>query len=679
MSLEIQGHVLRLATRGWRLFPCEIQGKKPLLKDWPNLASDKTGDILYWLEQYPGCNWAVVTGLQSRIFVLDVDGDHGAESLRGLCERYGRECKDTLTVTTGRGKHLYFEYPEGEMIIRNSASKLAAGLDIRGEGGYAIVPPSVHSSGVGYTWVNSDESTSIASAPSWLLEMVTTANRKIVLITTEADDDTIPSGRRNATLTSRAGVMQRAGMAPQAIEAALLAENSARCRPALPEDEVREIARSISRYAPAPRPQNDQQETAALLDDVRHCIRRFVAISNTQSVALALFTVYSYAADSFECAPYLQITSAEKRCGKSRLLEVLELLVHKAWLTSRVSAAALYRKLDSDHPTLLLDESDATFGGDKDYAEALRGVLNAGHRKGGRTSLCTGKGSEIKVVDFDVFGPKVIAGIGKLPDTIADRTVPIQLQRKGPHEKVERFRPRLVAPTVRDLKERLANWPTLDRLKMLANDWPNLPELLSDRQQDVSEPLLAVADLAGRAWGDIARQSLIELFGGTVASDDSVGVHLLSDIRAAFGENDRLSSNDLVKALVSMEESPWSEFSYGREITTSKVAYLLRQFNISPRTIRVGEVTIKGYLRDWFQDVWLRYLTSGRASADLSRVTSSPSAETLDETPIPETSHKPIVTAQETAPKPMVARVVTRVTGQTSFQPLGFKKKPLAW
>src|SRR5208337_716051 len=171
---------------------------------------------------------------------------------------------------------------------------------------------------------------------------------------------------------------------------------------------------------------------------------------------------------------YLQIASAEKRSGKSRLLEVLELLVNRPWLTSRTSAAALVRKLNEAHPTLLLDESDAAFSGDKEYSEALRGVLNAGHRKGGKVSLCLGKGCDIKVVDFAVFGPKVIAGIGILPDTVADRAIPVELLRKRPGETVERFRPRLVAQDAADLRDRLARWATEGRLEILRSAFPKL-------------------------------------------------------------------------------------------------------------------------------------------------------------------------------------------------------------
>lgn len=352
------------------------------------------------------------------------------------------------------------------------------------------------------------------------------------------------------------------------------------------------------------------EQTAGLLEHTRHFLLRFLVISDAQAVALCLFVLYSFAAEQFECAPYLQVTSAEKRCGKTRLLEVLSLIVNRPWLTARTSAAALARKLHTDRVTLLLDESDAAFSGDREYSEALRGVLNAGHRKGGKASLCVGKGSDIKVADFDVFGPKVIGGIGKLPDTVADRVVAIKLLRKQASERVERFRPRVVGKDAKKLRERLTQWATPARLKSLGSAWPVLPEALSDRQQDVSEPLIAVADLAGSEWGAAARAALLELFGAAGAEDDSIGARLLADIRTAFDTAavDRFSSKDLIAALVADESSPWSEFNRGKEISPTVLARLLREFDILPRKIRIAETTPNGYLRESFLDAWNRFL-----------------------------------------------------------------------
>lgn len=161
-----------------------------------------------------------------------------------------------------------------------------------------------------------------------------------------------------------------------------------------------------------------QSSTGLLLPEilfgVMHFLRSYVVLSREQQIVLALWTAHTHAIEAADCTPYLQITSATAEAGKTRLLEVLELLVARPWLTGRTSAAALFRKVDAERPTLLLDESDAAFGGVKEYAEGLRAVLNTGYRASGRASICVGAGPDIDVKEFSTFGAKAIAGIGRL-------------------------------------------------------------------------------------------------------------------------------------------------------------------------------------------------------------------------------------------------------------------------
>ena len=144
-------------------------------------------------------------------------------------------------------------------------------------------------------------------------------------------------------------------------------------------------------------------------DAISGFIKRFVVLSENQLAVLSLWVAHTHAIESTDVTPYLAVTSAEKQSGKSRLLEELNLIVANPWYTGRVTAAVLVRKVDGKHPTLLLDESDAAFGGEKEYAEALRGVLNTGHCRGGVASLCVGQGAEISYKDFSTFCPKAIA------------------------------------------------------------------------------------------------------------------------------------------------------------------------------------------------------------------------------------------------------------------------------
>lgn len=359
--------------------------------------------------------------------------------------------------------------------------------------------------------------------------------------------------------------------------------------------------------------QSASGETAPLLGDICEFVRRFVVLSAAQVITLALFVMETHVFDRFDCAPYLHITSAEKQCGKTRLLEVLELLVARPWLTGKVTAAALVRKISADRSTLLLDEVDAAFGGDHEYSEALRGVLNAGHRKGGRASLCVGKGPEIKVIDFDVFGPKVIAGIGKLPDTVADRSIPIRLKRKRPDETTERFRRRFIEQEASQLRDRLVVWAGSEAITGLAESLPELPEQLSDRQQDIAEPLASIADIAGPVWAGTARGALKELFCGRSAADDSLGVQLLADIRQIFEETkaERLSSRELVARLTALEGSPWEDISRGKALTPTMLARYLKGFEIEPRNMRGDGGVVKGYGRDVFEDAWACYVRPG--------------------------------------------------------------------
>ena len=352
---------------------------------------------------------------------------------------------------------------------------------------------------------------------------------------------------------------------------------------------------------------------ATLLRDVRSFVRRYVVVSEAQASAIALWITHTHLISAFDVTPYLNINSAEKQCGKTRLLEVLKVMVANPWLTGRVSAAVLVRKVDAERPTLLLDESDAAFKGEKEYGEALRGILNTGYLSDGKASLCVGQGAQITFKDFSTFGPKAIAGIGHLPDTVQDRSIPIRLWRAAPGEVVARFRRREVVSEAAPLRKRIEQWSSLI-LDSLAEARPTLPECLSDRQQDVTEPLLAIADAAGGEWPEESRAALLEIFGAAQA-DDSVGVRLLGDVRAVLDGDedspgkDRIGSAELADALGKIETSAWGEWSKGKPITAAKLARLLSPFGITPTVKRIaGSPNQRGYERSDFEDAWSRYL-----------------------------------------------------------------------
>src|SRR5829696_6076977 len=348
---------------------------------------------------------------------------------------------------------------------------------------------------------------------------------------------------------------------------------------------------------------------AELLANLIGFIRRYVALSEDQAILSSLWIVHTHAFDAADTTPYLNIKSAEKRSGKTRLLEVLSLLAAGSWLTGRVTAAVLVRKVAAETPTLLLDESDAAFKGDREYAETLRGVLNAGFRRGGVVSLCIGQGANLTYKDFPVFSPKAIAGIGTLPDTVADRSIPIELQRRRPSERVERFRLRKVGPKALPLQNAAAAWAE-EHLEALAEAEPDLPEELDDRAQDIMEPLLAIADEVGGEWPERSRRAAVGLLTGEEREDaESLGVRLLRDVRGVFADrsSDRLPTGKLLEALHAMEESPWGSLR-GEPLDARGLARLLKPYSVKPEKLREGEDTFRGYRRASFEDAWARYV-----------------------------------------------------------------------
>ncbi len=351
-----------------------------------------------------------------------------------------------------------------------------------------------------------------------------------------------------------------------------------------------------------------EEDNTTPLHKVVEFVKRFVSLSNSQTIAITLWVVHTHAVDVAQTTPYLNITSAEKQCGKTVLLEVLRLLVAKPWFTASASKAVLVRKIHSEKPTLLLDESDAAFAGDKEYSEALRGILNCGHSRDGVASLCVGQGANITFKDFEVFCPKAIAGIGRLPDTVADRSIPIRMKRRAPNEKVERFRPRLHKAEADQIRAQVEAWlsPIISSLKEAK---PDLPEALSDRQQDGCEPLLAIADAAGLEWRQKARRALVEILTGEAAEDNSVGVRLLSDAKDIFEQKqaDSLPTCELLSALC--DQNPfWSEFAHGKPLTSASLARLLKRFEVYHQKLRIGDATPWGYQCVAFKDAWNRYL-----------------------------------------------------------------------
>jgi Protein of unknown function (DUF3631) len=416
------------------------------------------------------------------------------------------------------------------------------------------------------------------------------------------------------------------------------------------------------------------RDAAALLEACRKWVHRYVVLSDDQGNVIAVWVLHTWAIDAADYTSYLHITAAEKECGKSRLLETLEPIVCSPCMSVGTTAAALLRILHRDSPTLLLDEVDTTFGGSKDAAESIRGILNAGFRRGGIHRKCEGKSHQLQ--EFKAFGPKAFAGIGGVPDTVASRSIVIEMRRKAPEEKVEPFRLRDVMEASKSLAASLQAWSKSGVIDTLRGMRPSFPDGFGDRQQDISEPLLAIADLAGGEWPSALRRSLLALFRSESSEDSSLGVALLRDILAVFnslsGEfTDRITSSSLTSALLALEGSPWSDWEKGRQFTVNTLAKRLKPFHIKPNTIRMGSETHKGYLRDWFTDTWKSYLPNVpiEAHAPVTPVTPVTAVTILnreDFSPFREPSHPRNVMGRKAPEGLRPASSVTAVTPVTA-------------
>ena len=302
------------------------------------------------------------------------------------------------------------------------------------------------------------------------------------------------------------------------------------------------------------------------------------------------------------------------------MFDCLRLLCASPWAIVSVTEAVLFRKIERDAPTLLLDEVDAVFTAKKgdDGKEAIRALLNVGHERGVAVSRCVGPDHKLR--DFHVFCPKAFAGIGKLPDTVADRSIPIIMARRKPGEAIEKFRRREAEPLAKPISAALQAWSqrqttVIDKLRAAR---PHIPDALDDRAADICEPLLAIADVAGGKWPDLARNALVELCSGRVAEDDNIKVMLLAAIRDIFQERevDQISTKDLLDALIERDgDEPWAgwwEADIKKENTrgpAAKLARLLKPFDIIPWTIREEDgSTPKGYKLASFEEAFSRYL-----------------------------------------------------------------------
>jgi putative DNA primase/helicase len=347
-------------------------------------------------------------------------------------------------------------------------------------------------------------------------------------------------------------------------------------------------------------PWSDPVEGEKLITDLVKAIRSHVILTEEQALAVALWCVHTHAFEFADHSARLHVASPAKRCGKTTLLGIIAELVPKKLGTENITMAALFRTIEMVQPTLLIDEAD-TFLKDNDD---IRGMLNAGHGRGGQVIRTVGEDFEPRA--FSVWAPVVIAGIGNLPTTLEDRSITISLRRRLKNETIERLRRDRVHLSV--LGRRIARW-VADNLNALADADPKLPEKLGDRQQDNWRPLIAIADAISAAFGEWARNAALKI-SEEETDDESFSIMALTDVADIFEANkvERMTSASLTNTLVNMKDRPWPEFRYGKELTQNGLARLLKPFKIHAKKIRFDSETFRGYEVEPIREAKLRYI-----------------------------------------------------------------------
>lgn len=367
-----------------------------------------------------------------------------------------------------------------------------------------------------------------------------------------------------------------------------------------PDNQPIEPARMFPMVEPWPNP----VDGAALLTDISETIKKFIICEPETITAATLWIAFTWFIDRVQVAPLAVITAPEKRCGKSQMLDLIGRISRRPLVASNISPAAIFRVIEAHGPTLLIDEADAFL---KDNEEA-RGILNSGHtRSSAYVIRVVGENHEPQ--QFSTWGAKAISGIGTLADTLMDRAVVLELRRKLPHESVQRLR-HADLETFQRLASMLARFSD-DAGYAIGQTRPQLPDTLNDRAQDNWEPLLAIADYAGGDWPHRARDAALKI-SGKEQDALSLSTELLSDIKEVFEVKrvQRISTVDLLMALNSDDLKPWATYNRGKPMSPRQLARRLAEYGIKTQSVRIGMATPKGFMAEWFNDVFDRYLPS---------------------------------------------------------------------
>jgi hypothetical protein len=372
-----------------------------------------------------------------------------------------------------------------------------------------------------------------------------------------------------------------------------------------------------------------------LLTDVSSFLGRFIAYPSEHArVAHALWIAHAHAMGAWESTPRIAFLSPEPGSGKTRALEVSELLVPRPVEAINATPAYLFRKVSdpAGAPTILYDEIDTLFGPKAKDNEDVRGMLNAGHRRGAMAGRCVVRGKEVHTEELPAYCAVALAGLGNLPDTLMTRSVVVRMRRRAPNEPVTPFRRRVNEAEGHAIRDNLAAWATSATAKGIGDAWPEMPPGIADRAADVWESLFMIADSAGGDWPRRARVAAVALVADSREGKAvSLGIRLLGDIRQIWDGSDGMHTDTLLELLNNLDEAPWGDLR-GKQLDPRGMARMLREYDVRPGDVRHGSDVRKGYKRAELHDAWLRYLPpSGDSATTATPATCAGSASDASE------------------------------------------------
>ncbi len=658
---------LYYASLGWGVFPChtpdpeggkcgcgktlgrgkdECTAKAPRTPNGFKDATTDAGQIRKWWEAMPTANIGSPTPA-----VLDIEAkkDEGtpdgvAEMKRLLDANGNGSLGEAPIFKTGQ-----YNGQRGAGLCFASGAPtrgVAPGIEIRGEGSYVLLPPSLHFSGVAYEWVRTPNG-ALPPLPKWILDLAGT--RKNTQRKRVSAGENVTAGDRHGFLISEAGRLRTLGLSETDALACLFGLDELHCEPPIQSEgrnsELEKMVADI--YAKDPLPAIVREtpsvrwdgDLAAVLEDLRRYYRRYVVVPERQADTIALWCAHTFVYNAFRVTPYLHFWSPEPGSGKTLSLEILEPVARAGFSADDLTGPVLYRFVDKSKPTLFFDEVDGVFSKKNDSgAEDLRKILNSGHRRGKKVLRMGGPRND-QVHMFEPYCPKALAGLNNLPATLAHRSIPIALKPPLPGDNYEDdYDLDEVEEEAAGIRTRLQAWadsgpPLHDK----ARKPKRLPEL-DARRNEMWRSLLRIADLAGGRWPQAAREAAVALSSGEVADDEkSFGLRLLADLQKVF-VSERVSIKELVADLNALEESPWGGFSKGSGLTTRELGRRLKPYGVRAKPIRIdGERKGNGYELSQFADAFSRYLpseTGTRGTTGLQSQKTADSAQVQNE-PVP--------------------------------------------